>query len=58
MISVLAKSPLLSTSLRRAAPTAGTVAETSIGLSWSAVSNTSKYRVEYRECASRGVGRR
>ena len=31
------------------APTAGTVGETSVPLSWTAVSNTNKYRVEYRE---------
>ena len=31
------------------APTAGTAGETSVPLSWTAVSNTSKYRVEYRE---------
>ena len=31
------------------APTVGTAAETSLALSWAAVSNTSKYRVEYRE---------
>ena len=31
------------------APTAGTVGETSVPLSWTAVPNTSKYRVEYRE---------
>ena len=31
------------------APTAGTASENSIPLSWTAVSNTSKYRVEYRE---------
>ena len=31
------------------APTAGTAAETSLALSWTAVANTSKYRVEYRE---------
>ena len=31
------------------APVAGTVTETSVPLSWTAVSNTSKYRVEYRE---------
>ncbi len=31
------------------APTAGTAAETSLALSWTAVANSSKYRVEYRE---------
>ena len=31
------------------APTAGTVGETSVPLSWTAVANVSKYRVEYRE---------
>ena len=31
------------------APTAGTLTQTSVPLSWTAVTNTSKYRVEYRE---------
>ena len=31
------------------APTAGTAAETSVPLTWTAAANTSKYRVEYRE---------
>ena len=31
------------------APTAGTAGETSVPLTWTAVSDTSKYRVEYRE---------
>ena len=30
------------------APTAGTPTKTSVPLSWTAVANTSKYRVEYR----------
>ena len=34
------------------APTAGTVSVTSVPLSWTAVSNTNKYRVEYREAGS------
>ncbi len=36
------------------APTAGTVGMTSTPLSWTAVSNTSKYRVEYREAGAFG----
>ena len=34
------------------APTAGTVGETGVQLSWTAVANTSKYRVEYREATA------